>query len=87
MTTTHPNTLCSGFLQSVERFWDHPALLASGQCLTYAQLFRKAASLAATLSALVRANSASFGLCVSIDNGIRRCFGRVTAGPWIRTSQ
>jgi hypothetical protein len=51
MTMTHPNTLCSGFLLSVERFADHPALEVSGQGLTYAQLFQKAASLAATLSA------------------------------------
>ena len=53
---THPNSLCSGFLQSVERFADHPALEVSGQRLTYAQLFQQAASLAATLSALDTAN-------------------------------
>ncbi len=52
MTMTHPSALCSGFLRSVERFSDRPALEVSGQCLTYAQLFHKAASLAATLAAL-----------------------------------
>jgi len=31
MTMTHPNTLYSGFLQSVERFADRPALKVSGQ--------------------------------------------------------
>ncbi|MGD1018635.1 MAG: amino acid adenylation domain-containing protein [Verrucomicrobiia bacterium] len=56
MTTTHPNTLCSGFLQSVERVPDRPALEVSGQCLTYAQLFDNAASLSATLAALDTAN-------------------------------
>jgi amino acid adenylation domain-containing protein len=56
MTMTHPNSLCSGFLRSVESFPDRPALEVPGQCLTYAQLFQKAASLAATLSALDTAN-------------------------------
>ncbi|MGO9609736.1 MAG: AMP-binding protein, partial [Verrucomicrobiia bacterium] len=53
---THSKALHSGFLQSVERFAARPALEVSGQCLTYAQLFHKAASLAATLSALDTTN-------------------------------
>lgn len=53
---TRSRTLHSGFLQSVERFADRPALEVSGQCLTYTQLFRRAAALAATLSALDSAN-------------------------------
>lgn len=42
--------LSSGFLRSVEAFGERPAVEVSGKTLTYAQLFRKAASLAATLA-------------------------------------
>jgi len=48
--------LHTGFLQSAERFADRPALEVGGQTLTYRELFDRAASLAATLSALDAAN-------------------------------
>lgn len=41
--------LADGFLASVERFGDRPALEVAGQTLTYAQLGRASASIAATL--------------------------------------
>src|ERR1017187_7523615 len=56
MTMTHSRLLHAGFLHRVESFPDRPALEVSGQGLTYAQLFQKAASLAATLTALDTAN-------------------------------
>ncbi|HVM59658.1 MAG TPA: amino acid adenylation domain-containing protein [Verrucomicrobiae bacterium] len=56
MTMPPLRILHSGFLQSVEKFADRPALEVSGQGLTYRQLFQKAASLAGTLSALDAAN-------------------------------
>ena len=43
-------TLSYGFLKSMEDFAERPAVEVSGKTLTYAQLFRKAASLAATLA-------------------------------------
>jgi acyl-CoA synthetase (AMP-forming)/AMP-acid ligase II len=42
--------LYSGFLNSVRAFPDRPAITVSGETLTYAQLYRKAASLAATIA-------------------------------------
>jgi amino acid adenylation domain-containing protein len=42
-------TLRSGFLRSVERFGDRPALLFDGVELSFAQLYARAAALAATL--------------------------------------
>jgi amino acid adenylation domain-containing protein len=49
MKAIQPRTLGCGFLSSVEAFGDRPAVEVSGEVLTYAQLFQKAASLAATL--------------------------------------
>jgi amino acid adenylation domain-containing protein len=43
------STLSSGFLRSVEAFGARPAVEVSGSALTYAALFERAASLAATL--------------------------------------
>jgi amino acid adenylation domain-containing protein len=42
-------TLRSGFLRSVERHGDRPALSVAGELFTYRQLFERAASVAATL--------------------------------------
>lgn len=42
-------TLCSGFLKSVEKFPDHPALVVENTPVTYGQLFANARSVAATL--------------------------------------
>lgn len=42
-------TLASGFLKSVHTFGDRPAVEVSGAVMTYAELFKRAASLAATL--------------------------------------
>jgi amino acid adenylation domain-containing protein len=42
-------TLRSGFLRSVERHGDRPALSVAGELYTYRQLFERAASVAATL--------------------------------------
>jgi amino acid adenylation domain-containing protein len=42
--------LHSGFLNSVTAFPDHSAVVVAGEALTYTQLFRKAASLAATIA-------------------------------------
>jgi len=50
MKTVQIKTLSYGFLKSIEAFGERPAIEVSGKTLTYAQLFRKAASLAATLS-------------------------------------
>src|SRR3977135_2182463 len=49
MKITEIKTLSNGFLRSMETFAERPAVEVSGKTLTYAQLFRKAASLAATL--------------------------------------
>src|SRR5262245_10555851 len=43
-------SLRSGFLRSVERFADRPALELAGESLSYAQLLARAAALAATLA-------------------------------------
>jgi amino acid adenylation domain-containing protein len=48
--SAHTKTLSSGFLSSVEAFGSRPAVEASGEVLTYTELFQKAASLAATLA-------------------------------------
>jgi amino acid adenylation domain-containing protein len=47
--TSPLGSLADGFLRSVQRFADRPALEVAGGCLTYADLFERAASLAATL--------------------------------------
>jgi amino acid adenylation domain-containing protein len=47
---TRKNALCDGFLASVAAYGSRPALEAGGEALTYAELFEKAASIAATLS-------------------------------------
>lgn len=41
--------LYSGFLDSADRFADHPALVVDNESITYSQLFSRAASIAATL--------------------------------------
>jgi len=48
---TESRTLRSGFLHSTARFPDRPALQLAAEVLTYQQLWARAASLAATLSA------------------------------------
>jgi amino acid adenylation domain-containing protein len=50
MTVNQAKTLSYGFLSSVQAFGDRPAIEVSGEILTYAQLFQKSASLAATLA-------------------------------------
>lgn len=50
MKSAEIKTLNYGFLTSSRAFGDRPAVEVSGKSLTYAELFRKAASLAATLS-------------------------------------
>lgn len=50
MNTTEMKTLSDGFLRSREAFAERPAVEVAGKTLTYAQLFRKAASLAVTLA-------------------------------------
>ena len=49
MKVSDTNSLCDGFLKSVQAFGNRPAVEVSGEVLTYAGLFEKAASLAATL--------------------------------------
>lgn len=44
------NMLYSGFINSVQRVPDRPALSVAGETLTYAHLYKKARSLAATLA-------------------------------------
>jgi amino acid adenylation domain-containing protein len=44
--------LYSGFLESVSAYPDRPAVSVAGETLTYAQLYRQAASLAATIASL-----------------------------------
>lgn len=43
-------SLCAGFLQSVERWPDRPALEHDGTVLTYSELFERAAAVAAALA-------------------------------------
>lgn len=50
MRAATAKTLSSGFLNSVEAFGDRAAVEVSGEVLTYAKVFEKAASLAATLA-------------------------------------
>jgi non-ribosomal peptide synthetase component F len=50
LETINESALSYGFLRSVESFANRPAVEVSGEVLTYAQLFEKAASIAATLS-------------------------------------
>src|SRR5437762_5174875 len=49
MKVSDTNSLADGFLKSVQAFGNRPAVEVSGEVLTYAELFEKVASLAATL--------------------------------------
>jgi amino acid adenylation domain-containing protein len=51
MSREEGTTLRSGFLRSVERFGDRPALEVAGETLTYAELHERAAGVAATIRA------------------------------------
>lgn len=54
-------TLASGFLRSVERHPDRPALVVEGRVLSYRELGQKAASIAATLEAQDAADGPALG--------------------------
>jgi amino acid adenylation domain-containing protein len=90
-------TLRTGFLRSVERHPERPALELDGQVLSYRQLFERAASLAATLAAHAPADEPPLTLVyghrsltayASVLGGLLRGHGYVplnTAFPTDRT--